>query len=208
MKIFRHIIAAAEPVTVAVVAGDFGLHPNVVRMHLEKMAAGGLLESEIFKSGTGGRPGRRYRVGTAVTPQYPPRDYRLLAEIALSAIEEGRRPETVARRAGLQAGKEHLAAAGLTGSSPLPERLESLRAIVDAQGLFARIIPGGQGRLEIEVFNCIFRELSGRMAIVCGLHHSLVQGICESHLGKIRLTSQSGIAKGGQNCRFLITPQS
>ena len=209
LKIYRHVLAAGgEPVTVAGVAGRFGLHPNVARMHLEKMAAGGLLESEVFKPGTGGRPGRRYRVGSAVTAQYPPRDYRLLAQIALGAIEEGRQPEAVARRTGQAEGQKRLAGGGLTLASPLPARIESLRSIVDEQGLFARFSADEPGRLEVEVFNCIFRELSRETELVCGLHHSLVQGICESHLGKIRLTSRSGISKGGANCRFLITLQS
>ena len=209
MRIYRHVIAAGgEPVTVTGVAGSFGLHPNVARMHLEKMTAGGLLESEVFKAGNGGRPGRRYRVGGAVTGQYPPRDYRLLASIALGAIENGLRPETVARRAGVEEGKKQLAAAGLDAESPLPVRIRSLKTIFDEQGLFARISSDDQGRLNVDVLNCIFRELSGETELVCSLHHSLVQGICESHLGKIRLASHSGISKGGHNCRFLITPLS
>ena len=206
MKIYRHVIAAGgEPVTVAAVARSFGLHPNVARMHLEKMKATGLLESEIFKPGTGGRPGRRYRVGAAVAPQYPPRNYRLLAEIALGAIEKGRRPEKVAREAGLAGGRKQMAARGLTLDSLPAARLESLKDFLDGEGLFAQFSGGENGRLEVEVRNCIFRELSEGMDLVCSLHHSLVQGICESHLGKIGLTSQSGISKGGQNCRFLIT---
>ena len=140
LKIYRFIIGAGgQAVTVSEIAASFGLHPNVARMHLEKLTASGLLDSEIFKTGAGGRPGRRYAVGSAVTTQYPPRDYQLLASIAISALESGRKPENVARKMGQLEGEKSLTAAGLAADSPMAARLENLKMIVDEQGLFARV---------------------------------------------------------------------
>ena len=51
-------------VTAAQVAEQFGVHPNVARHHLDKLAAGGYLEVAVERAeGAGaGRPSKRYRV--------------------------------------------------------------------------------------------------------------------------------------------------
>src|SRR5829696_7135883 len=70
--LFAH--AATEGVTTAEVAQRFGLHPNVARHHLDKLAAGGYLQVQIGRpTQTGataqsatkpgaGRPSKRYQV--------------------------------------------------------------------------------------------------------------------------------------------------
>ncbi len=206
LKIYRSIIAAGgKAVTVADIAAEFDLHPNVARMHLEKMAASGLLESEIFKTSGGGRPGRRYTIGSVVTSQYPPRDYQLLASIALSALESGGKPEGVALRRGREEGKLAVEASGLPAEKAnMEQKITNFRRLVDEQGLFANVTRLEKKKLEIEVFNCIFRELSPGQEIVCNLHHNLIRGISESFFGKVRVTGKSGIAKGEGSCHFLI----
>src|SRR5215218_3465634 len=69
--LFAH--AATDGVTTAEVAQRFGLHPNVARHHLDKLAAGGYLKVQIdrlarpgaatspAKPGAG-RPSKRYQV--------------------------------------------------------------------------------------------------------------------------------------------------
>ena len=59
--LFAH--AATDGVTTAEVAQRFGLHPNVARHHLDKLAAGGYLQIETTKAASGaGRPSKRYGV--------------------------------------------------------------------------------------------------------------------------------------------------
>lgn len=206
LKIYRSIIAAGgSPVTVAGIAAEFDLHPNVARLHLEKMAASGLLESEIFKTASGGRPGRRYTIGSVVTSQYPPRDYQLLASIALSALESGSKPENVARRRGREEGKRAVEAGGLlSGNTNLEQKIASFGNLVDEQGLFANVTRLDKEKLQVEVFNCVFRELSPGQKLVCNLHHNLIRGVSESFFGNVRVTCKSGIAKGESSCHFLI----
>ena len=67
--------AAATGVTAAAVATQVGVHPNVARHHLDKLAAGGYLEVRSGKvAGRGaGRPSKRYfAVADAVT-EFPVR---------------------------------------------------------------------------------------------------------------------------------------
>jgi predicted ArsR family transcriptional regulator len=55
---------AAGGVTAAQVAARFGVHPNVARHHLDKLAAGGYLEVAVERAeGAGaGRPSKHYRL--------------------------------------------------------------------------------------------------------------------------------------------------
>ncbi len=88
--------SGAERVTAQEIAARFGLHPNVARLHLNKLRDVGLLEAHVEKSGRGGRPGTAYSLADRVlTLHFPPRDYRLLAELLSQALarmgDEGRR---------------------------------------------------------------------------------------------------------------------
>jgi len=209
--IYQAVIGAGTPVTVAEIAEQFKLHPNVARMHLEKLAGSGLLGSAYRKSPGGGRPAREYSVGSRVAAQrYPPRDYRLLADIVLTALESGRKAETVARQAGCRIGEEALAARGIDPAKATRKSLEeSLRQITEEQGLYASISRPAADSLELEINNCIFKELSAEHSdSVCRLHRYLFAGISESHFGKVRVSSRAGIAKGANCCRFTVTRQA
>ena len=67
-------------VTVADVAGEFGLHPNVARMHLAKLEQAGFLATGFRRAPGGGRPAKLYRLSDqVVTFGFPPRRYELLS---------------------------------------------------------------------------------------------------------------------------------
>ena len=200
--------AGGNPMTAAEVAEKFYLHVNVARMHLEKLAGAGLLSSHFRKPERGGRPPREYAIGSRVfTFQYPPRNYQLLADISLEALESGRKPAMVAREFGRKLGEQTLSDSGLTPGSTDDSRLiASLKRIFDEQGLLARVTEPEPGSLEVRAFNCIFKELSSTHSkLVCGIHRQFFIGICESHFGKVRVTGEMQIASGGQSCRFTIS---
>ena len=90
-RIYRWI--AEQPgtdVTVADVAGEFGLHPNVARMHLAKLEQAGFLATGFRRAAGGGRPAKLYRLSDlVVTFGFPPRRYELLSRLALNALAAG-----------------------------------------------------------------------------------------------------------------------
>jgi predicted ArsR family transcriptional regulator len=174
-------------------------------MLLEKLSAAGLLQSSFRKTSAGGRPPREYSLGNRqFSFQYPPRDYKLLADISLEALESGRKPAVVAREFGRQVGEAALSDSGLVPGVTSESRLiASLKRIVGEQGLLARFTEPKPGSFEVQAFNCIFRELSSTHSkMVCEIHRQFFIGICESHLGRVKVTSRMQIADGGKSCRF------
>lgn len=59
--IYEHLQDAGAPLTVRDVAGQFDLHPNVARTHLELLADAGLVTVGRRKHPGGGRPAKVYR---------------------------------------------------------------------------------------------------------------------------------------------------
>ncbi|HEY4333054.1 MAG TPA: helix-turn-helix domain-containing protein, partial [Ilumatobacteraceae bacterium] len=57
-------------VTAAQVAEHFGVHPNVARHHLDKLASGGYVEVAVERTegGGAGRPSKRYRAAADAAP--------------------------------------------------------------------------------------------------------------------------------------------
>jgi predicted ArsR family transcriptional regulator len=203
--------AAGEPLTVLDIAGRFSLHPNVARMHLQKLAEVGLVDSDTRKSPGGGRPARIYRLSDHVaTLQFPPRDYQLLAGLALQIVQTiaKDRPELL-DQAGVDMGRNE----GLKGlhrdgidpqSATLDAILDSLRATCALLGLFPRV-ELEEGGIRVELRNCVFRELSaGFPGLVCTLHTSLLRGILAAYLAEFSLTAESGPANQGGVCAFSV----
>lgn len=207
-QIYRTVVGAAEQgMTTAEVAERFGLHRNVARMHLEKLSKAGLLASGLRKPPGGGRPAREYHMGDAVTCQYPPRDYQLLADITLTALEENADPQKVARRIGREIGEQGLARRGIDMKMAGKDQLlASFKEVIEEQGMFARVEAEMDGMLTVQALNCIFKELSSKHAsLVCVLHSQLFSGICESHFSKVKMRKgPMEIAQGGMSCQFTV----
>jgi len=207
-QVFQLVVSAGDNgLNTAEVSAQTGIHRNVARMHLEKLAKAGLLKSTLSKQPGGGRPARVYRLGDTVTCQYPPRDYQLLAEVALTALEDASDPMQVARRVGRRLGRQSLDSAGIDPKKATLEKLLSnFKKAVQKQGTFARVESPEKGVLQVMVLNCIFRELSARHTnLVCGLHRQLFLGLCESHFGKVQVRQGNmKIARGGVSCRYTV----
>ena len=166
--------------TVAEVAARFGVHPNVARMHLNKLEQAGFLDSSLRRVKGGGRPAKLYSLSARVASfAFPPRRYDLLSSLALAALAESGdldAVQRVCREAGRDEGRRFLSAA--TDGRPLGKQrsLAALRAVAESQGLLATAEWHGD-ELEIEVHNCVFRELSAsRPELVCAMHRVFLEG--------------------------------
>lgn len=207
MKIYRSVAdARGKTITVSDVAEKFDLHPNVARMHLEKLAAAGLLASDYKKTG-GGRPARQYTIGEReLNLQIPARDYKMLADISLSVIADDSRARLKAKQKGHEIGQRALAKAGpRLKSAKVPELVSFLEELVQEMGLNAQITSNLNGKLEMSFYNCVFKELSNKDSKVCTLHRNVFVGICESILGKVRVSGKPGISEGENCCNFQIS---
>jgi len=211
--IYREIVeAAGEPLTVVEVAQRFSLHPNVARMHLQKLVDVRLVQADIRKSAGGGRPARIYSLGDRVANlQFPPRDYRLLASLALQALEKvvDRDPQ-VLEQVGFEMGHEEGRRA--LRRDRLDPQTREFAAIVDGirntcaiLGLFPRVGYREDGVLSIELRNCVFRELSAdHPQLVCALHTAMLRGILDAYLDGFEMHSHPHDPTDGSSCVFSI----
>lgn len=207
LGIYKAIIAAeGQAVTSSQMATRFGLHSNVARMHLQKLAEAGLLESEYQRREAGGRPARGYTLGSRVAEvNYPPRDYQLLAGVTVTALETGSDPETIAREKGRDMGARLMAGAGLSAASPRTKLLANLKGNLREAGLFPRFAEPSRGALEVNICNCVYKELSTRHAdLICRIHQQIFVGVCETYFPGVKVTSLPEIASGGTSCCFSL----
>ncbi len=196
-------------VTVADVASEFSLHPNVARMHLAKLEQAGFLVTGLRRSAGGGRPAKLYRLSDlVVTFGFPPRRYELLSRLALGALAAGgTRADTLkaCREAGAAEGRRALAAAG--GPPGDPQSVASVvSSIAEEQGLLPHVA-WRDDALCIVVNNCSFRELSGADPdLVCAMHRAFLEGTLEvTTVGLGRLTVDPGdvrISRGDDRCEL------
>ena len=101
-------------VTVVDVAEQFGLHPNVARMHLSKLEQAGFLVTDFRRTSGGGRPAKLYRLSEmVVTFGFPPRRYELLSAPRPRALAAGGTRDDAMRVC-----REAGAAEGRRGRSP------------------------------------------------------------------------------------------
>jgi len=194
-------------VVVADVAAAFGLHPNVARMHLTKLAQAGLLATGVRRSPAGGRPARTYRLGPQVLDfTFPPRRYELLARLALAGLAASG-DSAVAAEVAREAGRRQAAAALAGRAAPAdPAAVVALaRRLAAAEGLFPAVA-WHDGRLTVTVRNCVFREAAGTGEddLVCLLHRSFLAGLLETAaagLGRVAVDGGAArIRRGDGSC--------
>jgi predicted ArsR family transcriptional regulator len=198
--------------TVADVAGEFGLHPNVARMHLAKLEQAGFLATGFRRAPGGGRPAKLYRLSDkVVTFGFPPRRYELLSRLALDALSAGGTRDDavrVCREAGVAEGRRALA-----GDSEPPRDRAAASALVariaEEQGLLPEVA-WQDGSLRVVVNNCSFRELSGTDPdLVCAMHRAFLEGIIQvstAGLGKLAIAPDDcRISCGSERCELLCS---
>lgn len=211
-SIYQHVAASKCPVTVQEIADHFAIHPNVARLHLSKLEDVDLLQSISDKSGKGGRPSRLYSLSDQVVSlQFPPRDYQLLADIAIeSLLSLGEAGEAALIKMGHRMGKE-MAKRAMTqypinrDEATMEEILDHINRVVVAQGLKPEIELTEADRIRFRVYNCTFSETAKRFSnSVCKMHNALLAGIFEAYFGEIELKEEDSMLKGCRSCNYSV----
>lgn len=154
-----------------------GIGRTLAAYHLDKLTEAGLLDFTYQRpSGRGGpgagRPAKLYtRSSTEFTLSVPPRDYELLAQLLVAAVERDDSGEI--RDAVGQAAY----AAGRASGRHADDVIDALRA----NGYEPR--PGAAGRIELR--NCPFHRVAQQHRdVVCQLNLRLVSGLVVGAGGK------------------------
>lgn len=172
-RLYEFVVSAGEPVTRDAASRAVGLDRPLVAYHLDRLADEGLLAVSFARpDGRGGpgagRPAKHYqRADVEMAIGVPPRDYQLVAEVLVRAMEEDDSGELrgvledVARRVG----RDQLSDADTT------DLMELLRR----QG-YEPYRDGDVVRLR----NCPFHRLAREHTeLVCGMNVAMLAGLTE-----------------------------
>jgi predicted ArsR family transcriptional regulator len=176
VQILELLQEAADGLDVTALARRTGLHPNTIRVHLEKLAAAGLVTAEIVRRGGRGRPSTRYRA-----TEDPDEDgYRLLASMLATALDTGDHagPSPAVETAGRRWGQR---LAQTSGAREATEQRRSAPQAVTA--LFDQLgfAPARDGD-RIVLHACPYRTLARQHPdVICGLHLGMLRGALEVH---------------------------
>ena len=212
--------ADATGVTASTVAAEVGVHANVARHHLDKLAAGGYLEvvSGRIAGARAGRPSKRYVVvGDALTMgevDFPVRSDDLLLSLLGRALD--RLPNDEAEAIAEEVGQEYgrAMAEGLTGDA-LAHGRRSLRsamqAVADALTAhgFAAHAEGRNDQLRIINNHCPFGDVATEHPVICAVDRGMVKGMLGALVdddadGRGDVVTESSFARGDTFCSTAV----
>ncbi len=210
--IYLHAHEAGEDgVTAAQVAEHFGLHPNVARHHLDKLAAGGYLEVAVGKPGSGaGRPSKRYRAsGERLSLDAPVRADDLVLTLlgrALALLPRAE-AELMAEEVGEEYGRA--LAAGMTGRTAESDSAgvhrsfrSALHAVADALTAhgFAAHTDSRNNELRIINNHCPFGEVAMEHPVICAVDRGMVKGMLSALYGETEPAITTSLPRGDDMC--------
>lgn len=208
-----------EGVTTAAVAAEIGVHPNVARHHLDKLATGGYLDVATGKAAGGGagRPSKRYTVIEGAVTDFPVRSDDLVLSLLGRTLAQ--LPADQAERMAEEVGAEYgrAMAAGLSGTQ-IAAGQRSLRAAIQAVAAalsshgFAAHAEARNDRLRIINNHCPFGDVATEHPVICAVDRGMVRGMLtalyaddpEGAALVDRVTTESSLALGDTFCTTAV----
>lgn len=186
--IWQELLGVAAPLSTQDLAERLELHPNTVRLHLEKMRDAGLVEVSPDRHGSVGRPQHRWNA----VPQAPalglePAGFRLLAHL-LAELSAGTALDADQVSAvGSRKGTERMANGSRSRAAAHRHqpRAACVKAVMDElaelgfdPNLDSSDLDGKSAAARISFTHCPFRELAVLYPdLVCQLHRGITEGI-------------------------------
>jgi predicted ArsR family transcriptional regulator len=172
-RLFALLGDLGRPAPTEELAQRLGLHPNGVRIHLERLLEAGLVVRRRASQGRG-RPPHEWSISAEATPGgVPPQAYGDLARWLARAIPP--RPSRLreVERAGRDIGRE-IAPTGAASTE------EALRDTLTALGFQPVLERGPEDRLSCCLRNCPYRNsVKENQEVVCTLHRGITRGVLE-----------------------------
>lgn len=198
-------------VTATQVSERFGVHPNVARHHLDKLAAGGYLEVAVERAeGAGaGRPSKHYRVSpdakVDLTGDVPVHSDDLVLSLlgrALALLPHDK-AEAMAEEVGQEYGLAM--AQGLTGAD-LASGQRSLRsaiqAVADALTAHGFAAHADQRNNQLRIVNnhCPFGAVAIEHPVICAVDRGMVKGMLTALYGVADVATMQSLPQGDTFC--------
>jgi predicted ArsR family transcriptional regulator len=175
---YRELATSTAPISAPELAERLDLHPNTVRLHLERLREAGLIDVEAVHRGTVGRPQHVYFLADGAPGLgFDPPAHALLAGLLASLAERvGADPDDAAETGhawGTEAGRRTRTRSCLRALEGELAQLGFEPARDAADGEY-------EGSSRIEFLHCPFRELAEAYPeLVCNLHRGLCEGVVD-----------------------------
>lgn len=199
-------------VTASDVASEFGLHPNVARHHLDKLAVGGYVEVAVARApGAGaGRPSKRYTaVAELPMGEFPVRSDDLVLSLLgkTLALLPPDRAEGIAEEVGHEYGRAM--AAALTGSDlaagqrSLRSAMQAVADALTAHG-FAAHTEKRNNQLRIINNHCPFGDVAIEHPVICAVDRGMVKGMLSALYGDADVSTIESLPQGNTFCATAV----
>lgn len=199
--------------TTAAVADEVGIHPNVARHHLDKLAAGGYLEVHTGKvaGGGAGRPSKRYSAVAGAITEFPVRSDDLVLSLLGRALTKlsPHEAEGMAEEIGAEYGRAM--AAGLNGdalehgSRSMRSAIQAVADALTAHG-FAAHAESRNDQLRIISDHCPFGDVAIDHPVICAVDRGMVRGmlseLTDTAFGDV--TTESSLPAGDTFCSTAV----
>ena len=196
-----------EGVTASQVAEQFGLHPNVARHHLDRLAAGGYLEVAVERAeGAGaGRPSKRYRSVANVSIDVPVRSDDLVLSLLGKALAllPSDQAEAMAEQVGQEYGQAM--AAGLSGPDVAAGQRSlrsAMQAVADALTAHGFAAHADQRSSQLRIVNnhCPFGDVAIEHPVICAVDRGMVKGMLGALCGDTDVSTEASLPQGDTFC--------
>ena len=204
--------AATHGVTTSAVADHVGVHPNVARHHLDKLAAGGYLEVQTGKvsGGGAGRPSKRYVAVSDAVTEFPVRSDDMVLSLlgrALTRLSPAD-AEAMAEEVGAEYGRAM--AAGLRGDAleaghrSMRSAIQAVADALTAHG-FAAHADSRNDQLRIINDHCPFGDVATEHPVICAVDRGMVRGmLTELTDADLDVVTESSLAAGDTFCSTAV----
>lgn len=182
--LYRHVVAAGQPVGRDAAAGAVGISRSLAAYHLDRLVEGGLLEARYERLGGrqgpgAGRPAKLYtRSASRLQVSVPPRDYELAARLLASAVEGEEGARAAVARVARAFGAE-IAAAVADRCPPDASAAavrECLLAVLEEHGYEPYVDDG-----VIRMRNCPFDALATEHRdLICNMNLEMMKGAAQA----------------------------
>jgi predicted ArsR family transcriptional regulator len=172
-RLFELLSELKRPAGTAELAERLELHPNGVRLHLDRLERAGLVERARERGGRG-RPPDAWRIAPGARPAgAPPHAYRDIGRWLARALGNRSSGRAGVEKTGREIGRE-LAPGGPSAGA------ESLEIILSALGFHPAVEHRGAGRLTLCLGNCPYRDaVRENQPAVCALHKGITRGLLD-----------------------------
>ena len=172
-RLFALLGELKRPVGTVELAERLDLHPNGVRVHLDRLESAGLVARERARQARG-RPRDAWTIAPEARPGGDsPRAYADLVRWLARAMRSGSRGLSAVEATGREIGRELAPREGATGEQALETTLIAL-------GFQPRVQTREDDRLTICLRNCPYRDaVRENQPVVCTLHRGITRGLLD-----------------------------